>query len=180
MTIKRLEDLKNGSIVELREHRFMIVINPNNDYTGILRDADGYFNFEEFDNDLYFKGFDANNDIIRIYEVINPRGYECIWHDDVKAFIDYWPDWFNLIWRNTDFSKDKEEKYQLPSQEEQIKPQSWEVNFVKLKDILTHLNEKTAIINRKTEEFDDETMDIEKEIQEAFKFDFYNNRGQNC
>ena len=49
-----------------------------------------------------------------------------------------------------------------------------------MKDILTHLNEKTAIINRKTEEFDDETKDIEKEIQEAFKFDFYNNRGQNC
>ena len=171
MTIHSLEDVKNGSIVELREHRFMIVINPNNDYTGIIRDADGYFNFEEFDNDLYFKGPSSDNDIIRIYDVINARGYECMWHDDIKAFIDYWPDWFHLIWRNTDFSKDKE-KYHLPLEEKhQIKADSWEVNFVKLKDILTHLNEKTAIINRKTEEFDDETIDIEEEIQEAFKFD---------
>ena len=173
MTINHLEDVKNGSIVELREHRFMIVINPNNDYTGILRDADGFFNFEEFDNDLYFKGSNSDNDIIRIYEVLNPRGYECIWHDDVKTFIDYWPDWFNLIWRNTDFSKDKEKHYLPLEEEHQIKPQSWEIDFVKLKDILTHLNEKTAIINRKTGEFDDETKDIEKEIQEvAFKFSF--------
>ena len=172
MIIYNLENVKNGNIVELRGHRFMIVINPNNDYTGILRDADGYFNFEEFDNDLYFKGSSSDNDIIRIYEVINPRGYECMWHDDIKGFIDYWSDWFNLIWRNTDFSKDKEKCY-LPSEEKcQTKADSWEVDFVKLKDILTHLNEKTAIINRKTEEFDDETIDIEREIQEAFKFDF--------
>ena len=180
MTINHLEDLKNGNIVELREHRFMIVINPNNDNTGILRDADGYFRLEEFDNDFYFKGFDANNDIIRVYDVINARGYECIWRVDVKAFIDYYSDWFNLIWRNTEFSKDKEKHYLPLEEEHQVKADSWEVNFVKVKDILTHLNEKTAIINRKTEEFDDETMDIEKEIQEAFKFDFYNNRGQNC
>lgn len=172
MIIKHLEDIKNGNIVELREHRFMIVINPNNDNTGILRDADGYFRFEEFDDDLYFKGPDADNDIIRVYDVINARGYECMWHNDIKAFIDCWPDWFHIIWRNTNFSKDKEKHY-LPSEEEhKIKADSWEVNFVKVKDILTHLNEKTAIINRKTEEFDDETIDIEKEIQEAFKFNF--------
>jgi len=169
--IEHFKEIQSGNIVELREHRFMMVIKPNNDDgEGILKDADGYFGFNEFYDDFYFKGSNRNNDIIRVYKVTNPRGYECIWQTDIQAFIDCWPDWFNLIWRDTDFSKDKEKRHLPLQKDHQTTPQLWDVNFVKLEKVLTHLNEKTAIINRNTGNYDDETIDIEKEIRETFKF----------